>query len=314
MDALIFSLNAVLPVFLTLLLGGFLRARGLFPQDVANGVNRLCYTLFIPLNIFVQLYCANMDATLDIRFVGLGAGIILTIFALLCLIVPRVLKDGVQRGEMIQGILRGNVSLLSISLMTNLYGEQGVAAMSYLLPVTLVLYNALSVVELSCFIRGGEKISIAALCKSVITNPFIIASMLGTVFVCGQFTLPTALVSTMESVSAVGAPMALLAMGAAMDITQVFRHARRGLTAALVRQLLIPLIVLSIAVALGFRGPQLGAYLCIFCTPTATVGYVLARNMGGEGKLSYRILIWSTLLSAVSMFVSIALLTALGML
>ena len=314
MDTLTFSFNAVSPILLMILLGMLLRRLGLFSLATADAVNRLCFSIFIPLNIFNQLHDADLKSAADPGFVLFGAGMILATLLLLCLIVPCFIKDGIERGEYIQGVFRGNVSLISVSLLTNLYGAEGIRMMSILLPITLILYNSLSTVELAFFIRNGEKLSLRRMLMSVVTNPFVIASVVGMLFALSPVTLPAFLSSTIKSVSSVGSPMALMAIGATIDLKSMVRGARRALSAAVLRQIVIPIAVLFVAVILGFHGGQLGSILCIVCTPTATVGYVLAKNMGGNGKLAAQILVFSTILSFVSMFVSIAVLRGLGLL
>lgn len=314
MDTLIFSLNAVLPILLTMLLGMLLRGTGMISKTFAEQANKLCCQIAIPLHIFCQLYNADFAAAADWRFIGYGVGFILITFVLLCIISPKVIKNKTQCAEFIQGVFRGNVSLISVSLLTNLYGAAGITAMSFLLPITVILYNSLSVMELSYFFMARREMPVGMVLESVGTNPFVVSSLLGMAFSLLHIRIPTPLMTTLKNVSAIGAPMALLALGATVDLKQMFHCAGLGMIAAVLRQIVIPIIVLAVAIALGFRNAQLAAYLCIVCTPTATVGYVLSCSLGGDGKLSAQILVYSTLLSFISMFVAVWGLRALQML
>lgn len=318
METLQFSFDTVSPILLTVLLGMGLRAVRLLSCDTAAAFNKLCFGVFIPLNIFNQLYGADLSSAADIRFIAFGVGVILVTLALLCLLVPRFVRDGVQRGEYIQGVFRGNVSLISVSLLTNLYGAEGIRMMSLLLPITLILYNSLSTIVLASFIHTGPRLTKRDAARHVIRcvcgNPFVIASVAGMLYALSPLGMPKFLANTIQSVCCVGSPLALMAIGATIDLRGMLHGAKLALSASVLRQLVIPTVVLALAVALGFRGGQLGAILCIVCTPTATVGYVLSRNMGGDGVLSARILVYSTMLSFVSMFAAIAVLRGVGML
>lgn len=314
MDTLSFSLNAVLPILLTMLLGMLFRSLGWFPEKTAVSINKLCFSVLMPLNIFKELYATDIKGAMDWHYIGFGVAFILVTLLVLCLVVPRFVKDNIERGECIQGIFRGSVSLISISLLTNLYGESGVSVMSFLLPITLVMYNAISVVILSLCFHSDRHLSIGQLAKEAITNPFVIASILGMLFATLNIRLPVAVHSVIKSVGATGTPMALLAMGALIDPRQLTKDSRTALIASVVRQFVFPVIILTIAVLLGFRGAQLGSFLCIVCTPTATVGYTLSINMGGNGKLASKIVVYTTILSFFSMFLSIAVLHHLNML
>lgn len=315
METIVFSFNTVTPILLTVFLGMLLKKCGLINESTIQGVNKLCYNLLIPLNIFNNLYASDFHSATDWRFIGFGVLFILVTLLLLCLITPRFFHDKVNCGEFIQGVFRGNVSLISISLLTNLYGNEGMRVISLLFPLTLILYNGLSTIELSFFINRGKDLRIIPLIVSVMKNPLIIASLLGVLFaVFSPFKMPEALGSTIRSVSAAGTPMALMTLGAATSLRGDGKNVCLALIAAALRQFFIPIIVLGTAVLLGFRDAQLGAYLCIVCTPTATVGYVLARNSGGTGKLAAQIIIFSTIFSFVSMFAAIAILKQFAML
>jgi len=315
METIVFSFNTVTPILLTVFLGMLLRKCSLINESTIQGVNKLCYNLLIPLNIFNSLYTSDFRSATDWRFIGFGVLFILVTLLLLCLITPQLFHDKVNCGEFIQGVFRGNVSLISISLLTNLYGNEGIRVMSLLFPLTLILYNGLSTIELSFFINRGKDLRIIPLIVSVMKNPLIIASILGVLFaVFSPFKMPEAIGSTIRSVSAAGTPMALMTLGAATSLRGDGKNVRLALLAAALRQFLIPIIVLGAAVLLGFRDAQLGAYLCIVCTPTATVGYVLARNSGGTGKLAAQIIIFSTVFSFISMFAAIAILKHFAML
>ena len=315
METIAFSFNTVAPILMMVFGGMLLKRMGILNQDSIKGINKLCYNLLIPLNIFNSLYTSDFYNMTDWKFIGFGVIIIITTFALLCSIAPSFLHDGIACGEFVQGVFRGNVSLISISLLTNLYGDTGIQVMSLLLPLTLVLYNGLSTIELSYFINRGKGLNKKALILSIIKNPLIIASIVGVLFaiIC-PFTLPTAIRNTIKTVSSAGTPMALMTLGAATGFRGEMKNVRLAITAATIRQFIIPFVALCLAVLLGFRGAQLGAFLCIVCTPTATVGYILARNCGGNGKLAAQILIFSTIFSFVSMFVAIAVLKQFSML
>jgi predicted permease len=54
--------------------------------------------------------------------------------------------------------------------------------------------------------------------------------------------------------------------------------------------------------------------LCLFATPTAVVSYVMAENMGCDGKISAQIVVMSTALSAVTIFLFIFVLKSMELL
>ena len=91
MDMLSFSLNGVLPIFLTMLTGYALRRFGLLDRETAGKLNRLCYTVLIPCKLFIQLYNADLSAVADVPLVAFSLIFTLCTILVLCLIVPRFL-------------------------------------------------------------------------------------------------------------------------------------------------------------------------------------------------------------------------------
>lgn len=312
MDTLLFTVNAVFPILLTILTGKCLHRLGWMPTQTANAVNKLCFNFLIPLNIFYQLHDAQPDNGADAGFLAYGVLFILVTLALLCLLAPRFIKNRMHCGEFIQSVFRGNVSLISVSLLSNMYGEKSIQILSYLLPITLVLYNSLSVILLAYFFDSQEKVTLRKLLRAIVTNPFVLAVCIGMAFSSLRLRLPEFVEETMRSISAAGTPLALMALGTSISFCDLTHGAGKAVFAAFLRQMVIPAIVLWTVVALGFRNEQLGAYLCIACTPTATAGYVLVRNMGGDGKLTAQIAVYSVIFSFVSIFGFVFLFCSLG--
>ena len=77
------------------------------------------------------------------------------------------------------------------------------------------------------------------------------------------------------------------------------------LTASLMKVVLMPLIVLGIAIALGFRGVHLGVIFILFGGPSAVSGYIMAKNMGSDYELSGHITLLTTLLCIGTIFLGV---------
>lgn len=120
--------------------------------------------------------------------------------------------------------------------------------------------------------------------------------------------------NTISSLGAVGSSLGLIALGAVTEISSFRKSGRLALLSSILRLVMFPLIILPIGIALGIRGAQLTVLLCFFCTPTAVGGYVLAQNIDGDGELAGQILLQTTMLSFLTLFVTIALLRGLAVL
>ena len=94
------------------------------------------------------------------------------------------MKDNAKRGVMLQGMFRSNFVLFGIPISTTLYGDTAAGLASILIAVIIPLYNALAVVALEMF--NGKKPSFFKILFGILTNPLILASAAGILFVVFQ--------------------------------------------------------------------------------------------------------------------------------
>jgi predicted permease len=80
------------------------------------------------------------------------------------------------------------------------------------------------------------------------------------------------------------------------------------------RLIIVPLVAMLVFIPMGFRSVELSVLLCIFATPAAVSSYVMARNMGCDGELSGQIVVMTTAVSSLSIFLFIFTLRSIGVL
>ena len=311
MNILQFSFNGVFPICLTMLIGYCLCRWHILEKATAEKLNQLAYKVLIPCSLFMNLYQADLSAILDLQLVLISVLGTSAVILLMCILAPYVTETGAQRGEFVQGIFRGNTAILGLPLIVNLYGEKATAVLALPLSVMLVFYNIAAPVILS-FYSGSGKPDMKSVGRKVATNPFLIGTLIGMVFSLLHLQLPVAVEKTISNIGSTGSTLALLALGAVTELTEYRHSGKTALTAALIRLVAVPAVLLSIGIALGIRDERLAVLICFFCTPTAVGSYVLAKNVTGDGKLARQILILSTVLSLPTMFLTIMLLRAIG--
>ena len=108
-------------------------------------------------------------------------------------------------------------------------------------------------------------------------------------------------------------PLALVLMGASMNFGRL-RGARRSLAVCTaVRLLIAPALFLSLGTALGFRDIALCAVMLVFATPVAVNSYTMALQMDADADLAGGIVLLTTGLSCLTLFLWILLLKTLGL-
>ncbi|MCI8633249.1 MAG: AEC family transporter [Lachnospiraceae bacterium] len=317
MDNLLYSLESVVPLFVLILTGYILRRRHILNEPFIQVGTALGFKLALPVLLFQQISNADFTQAFNPKLILFSLSATLTSIFLLCLLIPRFVKENAQRGAMIQGIYRGNFAILGVPLAINMFGEAGAAPTSLLLPFTIPLYNALAVIILTVFSPERDikhKISFKTLIKDIITNPLIIGIVLGLPFSIFHWQLPALVTKSLSQIASLTTPLSLICLGGQFTFHAARKNFALSVWATVIKLLIIPSITLTLAALLGFRNGELGAIFILFMAPSAVSGYIMAKNMHSDEQLAAQILIMTTFVSCFTLFGGILLLRTLHLL
>ena len=311
MTNLVITLNAVLPVFLVMATGYLCRQIGLITEKTAMACNKLVFQVFLPVSLAQSLMNVDSSASIEGRLLFYCATGVFAVFLAGMLIVPRFVRENSKRGVLIQALFRSNYAIVGIPIGQALFpqGDGGIVAMMTIASVPV--FNALAVVTLEYF-RGGKP-SWGKILKGMATNPLILGCLTGYLLMRLNVRLPQIALSTVSKLASVASPLALFVLGATLDLKKVSGNLRLLAGGLLGRLLLAPGLLLAIGAALGFRGPGLAALMIAFASPCAVSSYTMAVQMGGDGDLAGQLVMFSTVLSAVTLSGFIFLFKSLGL-
>lgn len=313
MENLIFSLNATVPIFLMMVLGYFFRRIGWIDDVFASKMNKFVFMVPLPVLVFEDLATVAFDEVWNLRFVLFCFGVTLLSITVVTLI-SCLWKDKSIKGEFIQASYRSSAALLGIAFIQNIYGNAGLAPLMIIGSVPL--YNIMAVVVLSFFKPGQSGLSrevIMKTLKGIVTNPIIIAIVVGLAWSALKIPMPYILEKTVSSVGAVASPMGLMAMGASFDFKKAFAKVKPAATAAFIKLVGFAAIFLPVAVNMGFRNEELVAILVMLGSATTVSCYVMARNMGHEGVLTSSVVMLTTMFSAFTLTMWLFVLKSFGL-
>ena len=311
MDNLILSFNVVLPIFLCILLGYFLRRIHMVDTPSLNVMNKLCFKVFLPIYLFNNIATTNLAAAFNGKLLATAYLGVTAQFILLMLLIPRLEKENPRRGVLIQAMFRSNFALFGLPLALSLCGTEKVGPTSILVGFTVPLFNILAVVSLESF-RGGKP-SIKKMAKGIATNPLIIASLLGIAFNLLGFTLPGAVQKSVNDLGGVATPLSLVALGGSFTVSKVKEYKKQLTIGVLGRLVFSPLIMVSAGILLGFRNEMLIPLLIMSGAPTAVSSFPMAQQMDGDGELAAGLVVFTSALAILSMFLWIFILKQIGM-
>ena len=325
MEALLFAVNGVLPVILPVGLGYVLKRIGWMDAALAAKLNKIVFRVLLPCMLFSNV--AGMSASLGagLGYVGFCLAVELAVFLLTIPSVMVLTPESGRRGALLQASFRSNFALIGIPLAQSLCGGEGVAAASLLSAALIPAFNVLAVVSLSLFGDGKQKLSGKKILWGIAKNPLILSVLAGLLFfglsrflnargIAFSLSDTGALHKTLSSLAGAATPLALLSLGAQFEFSAVGQMKKEILFGVAVRTLIVPAVGLSAALLLRdrFAAAQFACFVSAFATPVAVSSVPMAQEMKADAALAGQLVVWTTLVSALSIFVATWVLRAVG--
>ncbi|MBR6558881.1 MAG: AEC family transporter [Clostridia bacterium] len=316
LENFLYSVNTVVPIFLVVVLGWCLKNFKVLDASFFAGADKFVFNFALPAMLFLDLAATDSIPEFDVKFISFCCAAIIGSFILFCLIVPIFCKSNPIRGAFIQGAYRSNFAILGSSIVINMFGDGAVQSIAIILPFVVILFNVLAVIDLSIFAPADKQLSGSKLLKTIvlniIKNPLIISLVLGIGVMLLPFDLPIIAEKSITYISDSTMALALMSLGANIEAKSVKDRLVYSISASLVKTMLLPIIVVTVAILLGFRDVQLGIILMIFASPTAVSSYIMAKNMGSDHDLASQILLFSTVICLGTLFLGIFLIKSFG--
>lgn len=322
MEDLVFSLNATVPVFLTMALGYLFRRCGLMDDSFVKTLNKFNFQVTLPVMLFEDLAGADFSSVWDGKYV-----LFCFVVTLLCIVViwglaAFLLKDKDMVGEFTQGCYRSSAAVLGLAFIQNIYGTSVMAPLMII--GTVPLYNVMAVVILSFTGPGEHKLNKESLKKSltdIVKNPIIISIVLGIAasllrarfpFAVGKVLQNAIVEKTIHNFAVIASPLALIGLGAGFEGKKAIKKIRPTIICTVIKLLVLPAVFLPLALSMGFEGEKMVAILVMLGSATTPSCYIMAKNMGHEGTLTSGTVVATTFFSSVSLTLWLFLLKTVG--
>ncbi|MCI9260587.1 MULTISPECIES: AEC family transporter [Romboutsia] len=306
MENLILSLNVVLPLFITISLGYFLKYLNMFDNNTLDTMNNITFKSFLPVLLFYNIYKTDLHDTFNLKIIIFSVTCVIVLYLLLYLIVPLIEKDNKKRGALLQGLFRSNFVIFGLPITESLFGSEKVGVAALLIAVIVPLFNMLSVLALETF-RGG-KLNFKKIFIGIIKNPLIIASCLGVLTLLLKIKIPTAIEKTISDVSKIATPLSLILLGASFKFDNIKKYLKQTTIAVIGKTILIPCIILPICIMFGYRDVELSTLMIIFAAPTAISSFTMAKQMDSDSDLAGQIVVFTSAFCVITVFMWIFIL------
>lgn len=298
--------ESIIPIFLLIALGYFLKYKRFVSQEFLNVATRFGFYVTLPCSLFLSIYKNGKIQISDITFMAYAVLMFFIMVGVLVAVASKMKLTSQQRGAFIQGAFRSNFLILGLPLAQNLFGLDGIAPTAMLLAIMIPLFNITAVVIFTLFQdKDFSSIHWGSMLFGMLKNPLVIGAALGIVISNTGIVLPKVIYKSVSDLAGIATPFALIVLGGQFDLSKVKGNISLSLLASALRVAVIPLIIVSLSVALGYRGPHLGALYLLFSAPTALTSYVMAKEMSSDDQLTAQIIVLSTIGSLFTLSVGV---------
>jgi len=229
---------------------------------------------------------------------------VLIVFAAAWIATRMIHLNRRQAGTFIQNAFHGNLGYIGLAVAYYALGEDGFVRASILAGFIMILQNFLAVATLQIYAgttSAGR--DIGNLLKRILGNPVVVSALAGIVFSFMEFPMPVVVARTLDIISGMALPMALLIIGASLSFNLLQLELSEILPIAVLKLLLLPGVGFILAAAFDIPAEKILPGLILLAAPSATVTYVMAREMDGDPDLAAAAVSGTTLLSALTMAV-----------
>jgi predicted permease len=316
MNVLAFSFNAIAPMVFTTALGAFMAKQVKAKESDIAFLNTLCFRYLLAFHIFNSTLSIDYHAEFNLKLVVFCVAAIVGTLAAAWLLLPHLVRDKMRCCIFVVSSFRSSNIVYALSLSIAMFGATGMKAAAMLVPVTIICFNFFSVVVMVFYARspsGGRGAALLRTAVDTAKNPLIIASVLGIALSLGHVELPPFLKSAIGALGNAGTPVTFLLLGAQIDLEKLRSSFGAALGVCVLRLVVVPAILVPLAVAVGFRGPELGALMVVFAAPCAITTLVMARDYDIDPAFTAETVYLSTVLSMPTMFVFITVMRYLGL-
>lgn len=298
----------IFPIFFIMGIGYFSKQKGLISKGFIDGATKLVFYFALPVSLFLDV---AMEEKIDFspRYIAfILGGILFTFF--LALITGRILiEERKKLTAFVHTAFRGNFVYVGFPIVFGILGEFAPSESVPIIAFGLTFYNILAISMLTYYHSG--KVNVGEFILKVVTNPMIIATLAGFLVRLIHYVPQGMIYESLNMLSKLATPLALILIGGSLDF-KVSKEDRKIIwLSAIYKDILMPLIIMPVAILLGFNREELVVTYVFFAVPPAINTFLYAKKMGSDYKLTSQILATAFALSVFTFTFGIALLKEL---
>lgn len=289
-----------MPIFLLMALGYLLKLLKFAEKSTFDAINRLVFKIFLPILLFYNIYTTDLNLVFNGKLILFTVIGILTVFTVGYFAVLGLTRDNARRGVMLQGFFRSNYAILGIPLVDYVCGDSATGLASLMVAIVVPLFNILAVICLERF--RNRRVKLGTLLWGIAKNPLVIGCLAGIVCLLLRVRFPSFLETAVGDAAQIASPLSMVILGAEFAFTGVRDYLKEILISVTAKLIAVPLLMVTAAALLGFRGEALVCVLVTFGAPVAVSSYSMSQQMGGDERLAAQNVVVSSALCLLTFF------------
>lgn len=292
----LFSLQGTL--FAMMLVGAWLKRRGVIDDHGKRCLSDLCINVVIPCNIFKSCLIELQPGIFKTCGLLLLSAVLLQA---LCLVINRFLFNRYpdRQKKVLQYCTIVPMSgFLGNPIAEGLYSSLGVLYTSiFLIPMRIIMWS----VGTTYFV-ANERMDRKKVLRNVLTHPCLVAIYLGLLCMATQVRLPRVLTETVRYVGSCNSALTMFIVGTILADVRLLTIANRDtLLFSVLRLGLLPAAAFGLGRALGLDTVSLGVSVLMTGMPAGATAAIFAARYDSDAPFATKCVVMTTLLSMLTL-------------
>jgi len=300
-SALLEVIQVTAPIFIIIAAGFIIKKINLIKEDGVAILTRLAYNIGLPALFLLNITEYSLSEIFNVDIIKVIYSTYAAYFVVLLLLTFTVRRSRKTKGAFFVSSYRVNMAFVGLPIVWAAFGGLALAkatlVIAFLVPVNVIS----SIIIFKIFNRGEEKFEIKRLLRSVITDPIVIAAVLGIILSYFNIQLPGFITSSLDIISGMTVAVALLSIGASFRFDHLKNDLKIVSYIGFNKLILMPVLVfLAATYIFKMEVSDRNVVVMLFATPLAVAAYIMAKELRSNYNLVSSALIMTTIISAIT--------------
>lgn len=291
----LFSLQGTL--FAIMLIGAWLKKRGIIDANGKKCLSDLCINIVIPCNIFKSCLIdlePGIFRTCGLLFVSAF------FMQVVCLTLNRFIfnRTGDKKKILQYCTIVPMSGFLGNPIAEGLYNALGVLYTSiYLIPMRIIMWSVGTTYFVADAVVEKKKVI-----KNVLTHPCLVAIYLGLLCMISKIQLPSVVLSTVKYIGNCNTALTMFIVGTILaDVALPTIVNKITVLFSILRLVLLPGLAFAFGTLLGLDTVSLGVSVLMTGMPAGATAAIFAAKYDADAPFATRCVVLSTLLSMITL-------------